>query len=604
MRILMLSWEYPPKNIGGLSNHVFYLSRALSRMGHEVHVVTCEEGAAPIEENNYGVIVHRVTPYKVYTDDFTKWVMHLNFSMIEEATRIITNSEKFDLIHAHDWLSAFAAKSLKWSFKIPMVATIHATEHGRNRGIKTDIQRYISSTEWVLTYEAWKVVACSNYMRQQVNELFESPWEKIWVIPNGVDPEKFTFGFDWINFRRNFAKDNEKIVFYIGRHVFEKGIHVLVDASQEIVNRYNDTKFVIAGTGPMTEELKNKVRERSLESKFLFTGYMNDETRDKLYRVANVAVFPSLYEPFGIVALEAMAAGCPVVVSNTGGFNEIIEHRGNGLKAVAGSTESIIDNVSELLFNDNLARTVKENAINTIYAKYTWEKVAEITSNMYELVKTEAKGTEWEIKEHRQIREEMKNQLRNELEEQVIENLRSELKYSVEKELEEKLTDKVQSELADKLKSKVEEDLRIELNDKVIQDLTKEFKSKIDVNKCTVDNIAAKTIETSDYILENKELITDDIEKNVKIELLTESREITSDEIESKEITNDEKECNVTDGDKTDSSVLDAKEDVHEEHKSKVKSLAIEAGSASINVTGKIEVKPGRRKRVTAKKIK
>lgn len=398
MKILMLSWEYPPKNVGGLSNHVYYLSHALSNMGHEIHVITCEEGTAPVEENDKGVFVHRVTPYKIDTNDFTKWVMQLNFAMIEEATRLIMAKGKFHMIHAHDWLSAYSAKSLKWSFKIPMVCTIHATEYGRNGGIRTDMQRYISSTEWLLTYESWKTVACSNYMRHQVSDLFAVPWEKIWVIPNGVEPEKFNFDFDWLNFRRNYARDEEKIVFYIGRHVFEKGIHLLIEAAPLIINRYNNTKIVIAGMGPMTEELKSRVGQMGIEDKVLFTGYMSDEDRDKLYRVANAAVFPSLYEPFGIVALEAMAAGCPVVVSDTGGLGEIVQHRINGLKTINGSSESIADNITTLLYDEEISKDLRENALKTVYENYTWNKVAETTAAMYNWVREETKGTEWEIK--------------------------------------------------------------------------------------------------------------------------------------------------------------------------------------------------------------
>lgn len=395
MKILMLSWEYPPKSVGGLSNHVFYLSQALSKMGHEIHVITCGDGTVPAEENDNGVFVHRVLPYKIDTTDFTKWVMQLNFSMVEEVIKIITAKGKFDLIHAHDWLSAFSAKTIKGAFKIPTVCTIHATEYGRNGGIKTDMQRYISSTEWLLAYESWKVVACSNYMRQQISDIFSVPWDKIWVIPNGVCLEQFNFEFDWLNFRRKYARDDEKLVFYVGRHVFEKGIHLLVEAAHKIVENYNNTKIIIAGTGPMTEELKSRVRQMGLESKVQFIGYISDKERDKMYKVSNVAVFPSLYEPFGIVALEAMAAGCPVVVSDTGGLGEIIEHKFNGLKAINGSVDSIVDNISEILYDENLANSLKKNALNSVYDKYTWDKVAEVTVNMYAMVKEEASGTEW-----------------------------------------------------------------------------------------------------------------------------------------------------------------------------------------------------------------
>lgn len=395
----MLSWEYPPKNIGGLSNHVYYLSQSLSKLGHEVHVITCEEDKAPVEEEESGVFVHRVTPYSINTEDFTKWVMHLNFAMVEAGIKIINSSGKFDIIHGHDWLSAYAAKSLKSSYNIPMVCTIHATEHGRNNGIRTEMQKYISSAEWMMTYEAWKVIACSEYMRGEIHNVFNTPLDKLFVISNGVSTEGFKEAFNSVEFRRTYARDEEKIILYVGRHVYEKGIQVLIEAAPDIINSYGEVKLVIAGKGPMTEELKEKTRILGLEDKIIFVGYIDDASKAKLYKAADVAVFPSLYEPFGIVALEAMEAGCPVVVSDVGGLKEIVEHRINGMKLTSGSRDSIKDNVLELLNNELLRKSVSEKAYDTVLEKYTWDKIAMDTALLYEKVKEEAKGTEWEVPE-------------------------------------------------------------------------------------------------------------------------------------------------------------------------------------------------------------
>ncbi len=190
MKILMLSWEYPPKNVGELSNHLFRLSKSLSSLGHEVRVITCGEGDAPLIEENAGVVVHRVVPYTIETDDFTKWVMHLNFAMVETGIKIINGNGRFDIIHGHDWLSAYAAKTLKYSYNIPLVCTIHATEHGRNNGIRTPMQRYISSVEWMLTYEAWKVIACSEYIIDEIHRVFNTPLDKLVIIPKEVSAEE------------------------------------------------------------------------------------------------------------------------------------------------------------------------------------------------------------------------------------------------------------------------------------------------------------------------------------------------------------------------------------------------------------------------------
>lgn len=399
MRILMLSWEYPPNNVGGLSNHVYYLAHSLYEMGHEVYVVTCQDGTAPIKENDEGVFVHRVEPYKFETDDFIKWAMQLNFAMIEECIRLIKSQGKMDIIHAHDWLSAYCAKTLKWAYNIPVVSTIHATEYGRNGGIKTDMQRYISSVEWNLTYEAWKVIACSNYMKEHITSIFSIPREKVWVIPNGIKAVSYQDNYNLDAFRRRYAKKDEKIILYIGRHTFEKGIQILINSIPKIIKEYEKIKIIIAGTGPMTEELKDKVLKMDLEKDVIFTGYISEEEKSKIYRVADLAVFPSIYEPFGIVALEAMIAGCPVVASDVGGFSEIIHNRFNGVKFQCGSVNSLKDSVLEVLNDFQLSSRLIENGLKVVREKYSWEHVAELTIKIYSEVLEGVKGTEWESRE-------------------------------------------------------------------------------------------------------------------------------------------------------------------------------------------------------------
>lgn len=399
MRILMLSWEYPPKSVGGLSTHVYFLAKSLKKLGHEVHVITCNEEGAETYEEDFGVFVHRVSPYLLDTEDFTKWVMHLNFAMVEEAVKLINKSGKFDIIHSHDWLSLYSSKLLKWTYNIPLICTIHATEHGRNSGIRTDMQKYISSAEWLLTFESWKVIACSQYMKEEIKNIFTLPEDKIEVIPNGIDMDSFNLQFDKEEFRKKYALDDEKIIFCIGRHVYEKGVQLLIEAAPDIINNCENTKFIIAGKGEMTEGLKERVRGLGLEKKILFVGYMENEEKIKMYKVADAAVVPSLYEPFGIVALEAMAAGCPVVISDVGGLKELVEHKVNGLKAVAGSRDSLRDNLLMILKDEELHKAVGENCNEFISNKYNWDNIALETSKLYEKVQDEAKETEWEVKD-------------------------------------------------------------------------------------------------------------------------------------------------------------------------------------------------------------
>ena len=362
MKILMLTWEYPPRIVGGIARVVHDLSKRLIKDGHEVTVITYRDGNVPEYENDKGVEVYRVDNYMIHPNNFIDWIMQLNFNMIAKATEVINKEGGFDVIHAHDWLVTYAAKSLKQSFNLPMVATIHATEAGRNSGIHDDTQRYINDTEWLLTYEATEVIVNSNYMKGHVQGLFGLPFDKISVIPNGINLNNFT-GIDRdYDFRRRFAMDNEKIILYVGRLVYEKGVQHLISAMPKILENYHDSKLVIAGKGGMIDELKSQVESMGLSNKVYFTGYLNQKEVQKMYKCADVAVFPSTYEPFGIVALEAMLAGIPTVVSDIGGLNEIVEHGVNGMKSYTGNPNSIADSILELLFNPELCDNIVKNA--------------------------------------------------------------------------------------------------------------------------------------------------------------------------------------------------------------------------------------------------
>ena len=379
MKILMLTWEYPPRIVGGIARVVHDLSKRLIKDGHEVTVITYMDGNVPEYENDKGVEVYRVDNYMIHPNNFIDWIMQLNFNMIAKATEVINKEGGFDVIHAHDWLVTYAAKSLKQSFNLPMVATIHATEAGRNSGIHDDTQRYINDTEWLLTYEATEVIVNSNYMKGHVQGLFGLPFDKISVIPNGINLNNFT-GIDRdYDFRRRFAMDNEKIILYVGRLVYEKGVQHLISAMPKILENYHDSKLVIAGKGGMIDELKSQVESMGLSNKVYFTGYLNQKEVQKMYKCADVAVFPSTYEPFGIVALEAMLAGIPTVVSDIGGLNEIVEHGVNGMKSYTGNPNSIADSVLSLLFDPQLAMNVTKNAKNKVKDEFNWQKIAQDT---------------------------------------------------------------------------------------------------------------------------------------------------------------------------------------------------------------------------------
>ena len=362
MKILMLTWEYPPRIVGGIARVVNDLSKRLIKDGHEVTVITYKEGNVPYYENDKGVDVYRVDNFMINPNNFIDWIMQLNFNMVAKANELIQKNGKFDVIHAHDWLVAYSAKTLKNSYGIPLVCTIHATEAGRNSGIHDETQRYINDTEWLLTYESSEVIVNSKFMKNDLQRLFGLPYEKINVIANGVNINSYTGVERDYDFRRQYAADNEKIILFMGRLVYEKGVQHLISAMPKILEGYHDAKLIIAGKGGMIDELKEHVYTLGFSQKVYFTGYLNSKQVSKMYKCADVSVFPSTYEPFGIVALEAMLAGVPTVVSDVGGLNEIVEHGVDGMKSYAGNPNSLADSILALLLNPELCdKVTKQN---------------------------------------------------------------------------------------------------------------------------------------------------------------------------------------------------------------------------------------------------
>lgn len=397
LSVMMLSWEFPPRVIGGISPHVFFLSKYLAQKGVRVYVVTCDFPGAPAHEVIDDVEVYRVDSYKTPSPDFATWVYLMNLNMEKEAAALARNLPGgIDVFHAHDWLVATSGIGLKHVFRKPLLVTMHSTEIGRRDGIHTDTEKMIGETEAWLTYEAWKVICCSEYMVSHVRWAFGLPQDKIVMVPNGVKPhvlgdfEKEDSGA----FRRSWALPEEKIVLFVGRLVYEKGVHVLVNAVPKVLEKVN-AKFIIVGSGYMKEQVLNIVRNTKMEHKVLFAGFTDDATLLRLQRCADVSVVPSLFEPFGIVALEAMAARSPVVVSDTGGLSEIVDHDWTGVKVYPNNPESLAWGIVKVLTDENYKKNLVENAYKKILDKYDWEKIAQQTKKIYEGVLSEYSKSFW-----------------------------------------------------------------------------------------------------------------------------------------------------------------------------------------------------------------
>lgn len=379
LKILMLCWEYPPNIVGGLSRHVFGLSVHMAEIGHEVHVLTAGNGNLPSFEIKQGVNVHRVKPINEYDENFLSWIGGLNLAMAFKAEKL-SDEIHFDLVHAHDWLVGAASIALKESLSIPLLSTIHATEFGRNNGIHNETQQFIHNKEQQLINQSDQIIVCSDYMKNVLHTTFHTKNEKMSIIPNGIDPLITELRTEDLfpELRK------KKYIFAIGRIVKEKGFETIIEAASIAKERQLDFFFVVAGKGPMLETYRRQISNLQLESHISFVGYVTDEQRNALITGSELAVIPSLYEPFGIVVLETMILGKPTIVSNTGGMKGLVKHLHTGLLMTPGDARSMLEQIDFLINNLQKADELGKRGSQIVTSLYGWKRIASETSRLME----------------------------------------------------------------------------------------------------------------------------------------------------------------------------------------------------------------------------
>jgi glycogen synthase len=385
-RVLILSWEYPPLIEGGLARHVRKLSEALVELGVEVHVLTRGGEESPAEESAGGVAIHRIREPTRPTDlgEFVAWVERMNSDMLAAGVELGDRLE-FDLVHGHDWLVANACDHLARRMSAPLITTIHATEYGRHQGWVNDHpQSYIHGVERWITNRSQRVIACSAYMREQIADIFGVAEGRITVIPNGIDPLDLPQSdpAELARLRMSFAAPEERLVLLIGRLVYEKGFQLALEAMPRVIAAAPGTRFLVAGSGTHEEELKRQAEELGLMEHGTFLGWIGDDVLHTLYGIADLTVVPSIYEPFGLVALEAMASGCPCIVADTGGLREVVPHEEAGLRFAARDPEALAEVAIRVLSDPELeARLIAEAKEHV--RRFDWGDVAVQTAAVY-----------------------------------------------------------------------------------------------------------------------------------------------------------------------------------------------------------------------------
>src|SRR5688500_6221802 len=385
-RVLILSWEYPPIVEGGLARHVRKLAEQLVAQDHDVHVLTRGGGRLDARELRHGVNVHRVREPDFPKDDldaFISWVDHMNEDMRAAGAELVDEIAP-DLVHSHDWLVAGAARQLARAAGVPWLVTVHATEYGRHQGwVDKHPQSHIHAVERRMVRGADRVITCSHYMRRHVADVFGIPAKKVTAIANGIDPSDLQPVADLPKLRARYVHPDERLILLVGRLVYEKGFHLALDALPGLIKRLGNVRFLIAGSGTAEAELKEQAQRLGLMEHGSFVGWTGDDELHSLYRIADLCLVPSIYEPFGLVALEAMASGCPCIVADTGGLREVVPGGGRvGLRFRPKDSKSLGRMAEQLLTDDALRDRLVAEAREHVL-RFDWADVARQTAAVY-----------------------------------------------------------------------------------------------------------------------------------------------------------------------------------------------------------------------------
>jgi glycosyltransferase involved in cell wall biosynthesis len=406
----VLVYEYPPKIVGGLGTYAAEITRKYVLLDHDVTVFTMNDdtGSLPTRELWRGIEIHRPLHVDVsdslpdvIAEDVRKWgrgihlfskILVYNYLTASKMVNELVRNEGFlyDIAVAHDWLSAMGGIAIKRELDLPLVFHVHSTEKGRTMGNGSEV---VSNIEFRAAQTADMVVTVSNAMKDELIGL-GFPAEKIRVVYNGVDPQKYSQ--DQVSkekvseIRQEYGiKDNENMILFLGRLVWVKGVDKLIAAMPHVLQKVPDAKLVIVGLGDMREYLERMVQNLKLQDvvKFCF-DFISEEERIAHYAACDVAVFPSVYEPFGIVAIEAMSMAKPVVVGASGvsGMREIVISTGQdqcGFHVNPNDPTDIAWGIINSVQDPQRKLQLGQNGRKRVLQEFTWDEIAKKTLKLY-----------------------------------------------------------------------------------------------------------------------------------------------------------------------------------------------------------------------------
>lgn len=388
-RVLLVSWEYPPVVYGGLGRHVHALADALAAAGHDV-VVLSQAGAQATAIDTAGPQVVRAALPDDFPDVYTDteaFVRCLQPRLVAAASEVLDGWSP-EVVHGHDWVVAEAATVLADRCRCPLVMTMHATEAGLYQGnVVSEFSRWRHRVERDLVGRAEATIVCSTAMRSELVERLGAADNRLAVVGNGVHPQRWvTSPVQRAAARQSLGISSAPVLVLVGRLEHEKGAQDAIEAVARLSDRRPPPHLLLVGDGSRADDLVRQAADLGLGTQVHLLGRRGDADVAAVLGAADVALVPSRYEPFGLVALEAMAAGTPLVVSATGGLLDVVEDDVSGLVVPPADPVALAHAVARLLDDGDLRQRLSTTASARVSAHFGWDAVAAATGAVYDAV--------------------------------------------------------------------------------------------------------------------------------------------------------------------------------------------------------------------------